>query len=145
MRGGHDDTNRASYSIGNFTEDIAGLAAPTVSEARFAEVDALGTAVTAHRSGRTTTLGVIMAEFERRAVVYENQDLPQPFYALLIADNHEALFRTTDFYYNKADVLSMLEKYFPDWPVSEQPAETTGSGTGTPAVNPIPPTEEDGA
>jgi hypothetical protein len=81
----------------------------------------------------------------RRAVVYENPDLPQPFYALLIADNHEALFRTTDFYYNKADVLSMLEKYFPDWPVSEQPAETTGSGTGTPAVNPIPPTEEDGA
>jgi hypothetical protein len=81
----------------------------------------------------------------RRAVVYENPDLPQPFYALLIADNNEALFRTTDFYYNKPDVLSMLEKYFPDWPVLEEPTEATPTGEPDPVVNPIPPTEEDGA
>lgn len=42
--------------------------------------------------------------------------LRQKWYGLFIADNNLKLAKTTDHYANRVDLVSMLDKYFPDWP-----------------------------
>ena len=55
---------------------------------------------------------------EKRCEIVRRGLLNQKWYARFIADNNLKLARTTEHYHNLGDLKAMLQKYFPDWPVT---------------------------
>jgi hypothetical protein len=58
-----------------------------------------------------------MAEV-RYIEIVKRKWLKQKWYALFIADNGLVLART-EHYHNLVDIMDMLTKYFPEWPIEE--------------------------